>query len=74
MVIVLDTQTAVTPVGKPIGVPIPVASVVVWFISVNKVFIHKEGEEVAILTVFNALTIIVPIAFKGVQPPVIGIV
>ena len=32
MVIVLANQEAVTPVGKPVGVPIPVAPVVVCVI------------------------------------------
>ena len=47
MVIVLDAKAAVTPDGKPVAVPIPVAPVVAWVMFVNAVLIHKVGEEEA---------------------------
>ena len=74
MVIVLEDQLAVTPVGSPVGVPIPVATVVVWVIFVNAVFKHKIGEDEAALTVFSSTTFIVPVAFTVAHPPVKGIV
>ena len=40
MVIVLLAHEAVTPAGKPVTVPIPVAPVVVWVILVRSVLIH----------------------------------
>ena len=52
MVIVLLVQDAVTPGGKPVGVPIPVAPVVVWVILVKVLFVNNVGEEEAPLAVF----------------------
>ena len=43
MVMVLLAQAAVTPAGKPVAVPIPVATVVVCVILVKAVFWHKVG-------------------------------
>ena len=43
MVIVFDAQAAVTPEGKPVGVPIPVAFVAVCVIEVNCVLTHNVG-------------------------------
>ena len=43
MVIVLAAHAAVTPVGKPVAVPIPVAPVVVCVIAVKAVLIHNVG-------------------------------
>jgi hypothetical protein len=45
MVIVLDDQTALTPDGNPVVVPIPVAPVVVWVMFVNAVLIHNVGDD-----------------------------
>ena len=73
MVIVFDAHAAVTPAGRPVAAPIPVAPVVVWVIAVRAVLIHKVGEEDAALTVLSGVTVIVPVAFKtGPQPPVSG--
>ena len=47
MVMVLEAHEAVTPEGKPVAVPIPVAPVVVCVILVNAVLIHKVGVEEA---------------------------
>ena len=67
---VLELQEAVTPSGSPVGVPIPVAPVVVCVISDNMVLTHKTGEEEALLTVFFGVTIIVPQAETVSQPPI----
>ena len=72
MVIVLDTQAAVTPAGKPVEVPIPVAPVVVWVIFVNAVLIHKVGVDDPAPAVLFGVTVIVPVAFTLPQPPVNG--
>ena len=73
MVMVLEDQAALTPVGSPVAVPIPVAPVVVWVILVKAVFIQTEGEEEAAPAVFVALTVIVPVALTLPDPPVNGI-
>ena len=70
---VLFTQAAVTPEGKPVGVPMPVAPVVLCVILVNGVLIQSEGELEAALTVIAGVTVIVPVAFTEPQPPVKGI-
>ena len=73
MVIVFDAHAAVTPAGRPVATPIPVAPVVVWVIAVRAVLIHKVGDDDAALTVLSGVTVIVPVAFKtGPQPPVSG--
>ena len=72
MVIVFDAQDAVTPAGRPVAVPIPVAPVVVWVIAVKAVLMHSVGVEEAEPTVFS-FTVIVPVAFILPQPPVNGI-
>jgi len=72
MVIVFDAHAAVTPAGRPVAAPIPVAPVVVWVIAVRAVLIHKVGEEDAALTVLLRITVIVPVAFTIPQPPVSG--
>ena len=43
IVITLLAHDALTPVGKPDAVPMPVAPVVVWVIFVNGLFIHNVG-------------------------------
>ena len=70
---VLDDQLAVTPVGKPVAVPIPIAPVVVCVIFVKAVLIHKVGVDEAAPAVLAAVTVIVPVAFTLPQPPVNGI-
>lgn len=59
MVIIFDIQVAVTPAGKVVAVPIPVAPVVVCVIAVNGVLIHKVGVELATEAVLSALTVAV---------------
>ena len=74
MVIVFDDQAAVTPDGKPVAVPIPVAPMVVWVIFGDKaVLIHKVGEDDAIPAMLSGFTIIVPVALTVPHPPVSGI-
>ena len=72
MVIVLLNQAAVTPVGNPVAVPMPVAPVVVWVMFVNAVLIHKVGVLDAAPAVFAGVTVMVPVAFTEPQPPVNG--
>ena len=72
---VLANHEAVTPAGRPVGVPIPVATVVVYVIAATKAVLIQivgltEGNE----TVLSTFTIIVPVAFTVPQPPVNGIV
>ena len=74
IVMVLLAQAAVTPVGKPVTEPIPVAPVVVWVIAVNAVLIHKVGVLEAAPAVLAGSTVIVPVAFTEPQPPVNGMV
>ena len=73
IVIVFVAQFAVTPPGKPVALPIPVAPVVVCVIGVSAVLIHKVGVDEAAPTVMSAVTVIVPVALTVPQPPVNGI-
>ncbi len=73
MVITFADHTAVTPEGKPVAVPIPVAFAVLCIIFVNGVLIHKLGELEAAFAVISGLTVIVPVAFTMPQSPVKGI-
>ena len=72
MVIVFEANVAVTPVGRPVAAPIPVAPVVVCVILVRAVLIHNVGVLEAALTVLLGVTVIVPVAFTAPQPPVKG--
>ena len=72
IVIVLLAHAAVTPVGKPVAVPIPVAPVVVCVIAVSAVLIHNVGVLDAVLAVLAGVTVIIPVAFTVPQPPVTG--
>ena len=69
IVIVLVAHAAVTPVGNPVAVPIPVAPVVVCVIAVSAVLIHNVGVLDAALTVLAGVTVIVPVALTVPQPP-----
>ena len=53
IVITLADHEAVTPEGKPVAVPIPVARVVECVIFVNTVFTANVGLEDAALTVLS---------------------
>ena len=69
---VFDAKAALTPAGKPVAVPMPVAPVVVCVMLVSAVLIHSVGDDDAALTVLFAVTVIVPVAFTVPQPPVNG--
>jgi hypothetical protein len=73
MVITLADHDADTPAGRPDGMPIPVAPVVVWVIFVNAVFIQRVGVEDDEDTVLAIVTTKEPVALKLSQPPVKGI-
>jgi hypothetical protein len=73
MVITFADHAADTPAGSPVAVPIPVALVVVWVIFVNTELMHNSGADEAVETVFEGVTVIVPVALKLSQPPVKGI-
>ena len=74
MVIVLDAQEAVTPTGRPVAVPIPLAFGVVCVIAVRAVLMQRVGVEEAAPTVLSGVTVMVPVAFTLPQPPVSGMV
>ena len=73
IVITLAAQAAVTPPGKPVGAPMPVANVVACVMLVNGVLIHRVGVDDAAPAVIFAVTVIVPVAFTVPHPPVNGI-
>ena len=66
------SHAAVTPAGRPVAVPIPVAPVVTCVISVKAVLMHSVGVEEAAPAVLSGVTVIVPVAFALPQPPVSG--
>ena len=68
----LEAQVAVTPVGKPVAVPILVAPVVAIVIGVRSVFTHKDGLDEGAAAVLVATTVIEPVALTLPQPPVNG--
>ncbi|MCE2771376.1 MAG: hypothetical protein LW711_15400 [Saprospiraceae bacterium] len=74
IVIVLDAQEAVTPAGRPVAVPIPMAPVVVCVMLVSAVLMHKVGVEEAAPAVSSGVTVIVPVAFILPHPPVKGMI
>ena len=75
IVITLLAQTAVTPAGNPVAVPMPVAPVVVIVIFVKAVFTVNVGLDEGVPAVFGVHeTVMVPVAFTLPQPPVKGIV
>ena len=69
-----EAHAAVTPAGKPVAVPIPVARVVAIGMLVRAVLIHKLGVLDGAPAVLFGVTVIVPVAFTVPQPPVKGIV
>ena len=71
---VLAAQEAVTPAGRPVGVPIPVATVVVCVIAVSGVLMRRFGVEEAEEAVLASTRVMVPVAFTPLQPPVSGMV
>ncbi len=69
---VLAFQAAVTPAGSPVGVPMPVAPVVVRVMGTSAVLIDRVGVEEAVPAVLAAVTVMVPVALTVPQPPVRG--
>jgi hypothetical protein len=74
IVIVLLSHTAVTPAGKPVAAPIPVAPVVVNVIGVMAVFTQTvglaDGPTTALLagaTILNATKLVQPVASVTVR-------
>ena len=74
IVIVLDAQEAVTPAGRPVAVPIPVAPVVVCVMLVSAVLMQRAGVEDAAPAVLSGVTVMVPEAFTVPHPPVSSMV
>lgn len=72
IVMVLLAHAAVTPAGSPVGVPMPVALVVVCVTGISGVLIHKLGVAEAAPAALLAVTVMVPVAFALPQPPVSG--
>ena len=72
MVMVLDAQDAVTPLGRPVAVPIPVAPVVIYVMGGRGLPKVVVGAEEAAPTVLSGVTVIVPVAETLPQPPVSG--
>ena len=68
----MAAHVAVTPAGKPVAVPMPVAPVVVWVL-VIAVPIHNVVVATVAAVLFGVTTI-VPVAFTVPQAPVNGIV
>ncbi len=67
MVMVSEAQAAVTPAGRPVAAPMPVAPVVVCVTAVRAVLRHTVGLEEAAPTVFTGFTDSVAVAV-AVQP------
>jgi hypothetical protein len=74
MEIVLAAHAAVTPAGKPVAAPIPMAPVVVCVMAVSAVLMQTVGVDEGADAVLSGVTVIVPVAFTAPQPPVNGIV
>ena len=72
IVIVFDAHIAVTPAGRPVAVPIPVAPVVVCVMAVKAVLMHSVGVVEAEEAVLDGVTVMVPVAVTLPQPPVSG--
>ena len=70
MVITFAAQAALTPAGRPVAAPMPVAPVVVWVMLVNTVLMQSVGVEDAALTVFIAVTVTV-IAVEPLTHPLV---
>ena len=74
IVITPEDQIAVTPGGSPVAAPMPFAPVVEWVTLAIAILTHSVGDEEAVPTVLAGVTVIVPVAFTLLHPPVSGIV
>ena len=72
MVIVLEANSAVTPAGRPVAVPIPVAPVVVCVMFVKAVFAQSVGVDEPALAVLFGVTVIATVSDP--EHPVDGLV
>lgn len=72
IVIVLLAHAADTPAGSPVGVPMPVAPLVVCVMAVKGVLMHRVGVEDAVPAVLLSTTVMVPVAVALPHPPVSG--
>ena len=78
MVMVLSAQEAVTPEGKPVGVPMPIATEVLCVILVNGVLIQTVGVLEAALTVLfgdtdNETALLVPFGVVTTKFPEVAL-
>ena len=69
IVITLLAQTAVTPAGKPVAVPMPVAPVVAIVIFVKAVFTISVGLDDAVPAVLRVQGVTVVVVVIGGEPP-----
>ena len=69
IVIILLAQTAVTPAGKPVAVPMPVAPVVAIVIFVKAVFTISVGLDDAVPAVLRVQGVTVVVVVIGGEPP-----
>jgi xanthosine utilization system XapX-like protein len=69
-VIVLAAHVAVTPAGRPVATPIPVAPVVACVLLIG-VLIHNVVVA-TVAAVLSGVTTIIPVAFTVPHPPVNG--
>ena len=69
IVIKLLAQTAVTPAGKPVAVPMPVAPVVAIVIFVKTVFTVSVGLDDAVPAVLRVQGVTVVVVVIGGEPP-----
>ena len=74
IVMVFEAQLAVTPGGRPVAVPIPVAPVVACVILGSAVLAHRVGDAEDAPAVLTAVTVMVPVASTDEQLPMNGIV
>ena len=72
IVMLFEAKEAVTPAGKPVAAPMPVAPVVVWVMFGEMAVLIHSVVVVPAVTVLFGLTIIVPVALTLEQPPVRG--
>jgi uncharacterized membrane protein len=72
MLITLFAQLALTPLGKPNAVPMPVAPPVECVSALRTELTHDLGVDEAILTVLLFTMVILPVAFKLLQEPNTG--
>ena len=69
IVITLLAQTAVTPAGNPVAVPMPVAPVVAIVIFVKAVFTISVGLDYAVPAVLRVQGVTVVVVVIGGEPP-----